>query len=134
MALLLSVNAFSQTATDNSKTPEITFEKLKWTFPEIPYQSGFTKEFVFTNTGKSPLIISNAQTSCGCDDVSYPKEPIMPGKTGIIKYMYDTNRVGPFTKGFTVSSNAKTATVYITVSGKVAPPKEKEIVEAPAAK
>ena len=120
--------AFSQTtATDTANSPVITFEKTNWTYPEIPFDSGFRKEFVFKNTGKSPLIISNAQTSCGCDDAMYPREPVMPEKTGIITYIYDTERVGAFTKSFTVTSNAKNGQIVIQVHGSVAaPPKEPE--------
>jgi hypothetical protein len=37
------------------------------------------REFVFTNNGNAPLIITNAQGSCGCTVPSTPKEPITPG-------------------------------------------------------
>jgi len=64
------------------------------------------REFVFTNNGSTPLVITNAQGSCGCTVPSTPKEPIAPGAKGIIGVKYDTTRVGPFTKTVTVSSNA----------------------------
>ncbi len=114
---------FSQTITiDTANAPVITFEKTNWTYPEIPFASGFKKEFIFKNTGKSPLIITNAPTSCGCDDATYSREPVMPGKTGIITYIYDTQRVGAFSKTFTVNSNAKNGQIVIQVHGSVAPP------------
>jgi hypothetical protein len=126
-----AINSQTPTSTPDPNAPEITFEKLKWEYPAQAYATEFQKEFVFKNTGKTPLIISNAQTSCGCDDCSFPKETIMPGKTGIIKYRYDTNRIGKFSKSFTVTSNSKTPSLCITVSGEVnPPPKEAEAVEA----
>ena len=64
------------------------------------------REFVFTNNGNAPLVITNAQGSCGCTVPSSPKEPIAPGAKGVIGVKYDTNRVGPFTKTVTISSNA----------------------------
>ena len=64
-------------------------------------------EFVFTNTGNEPLILSNVKASCGCTVPTWTKEPIMPGKTGTIKVRYNTNTSPQsFTKTITVSSNS----------------------------
>lgn len=63
-------------------------------------------EFEFINRGKSPLIIRSCQPSCGCISPSWPKEPILPGKKGIIKISYCTmGRPGYFTKTIVVYSN-----------------------------
>ena len=51
------------------------------------------RSFEFTNTGDAPLIITNAQSTCGCTVPSYPKEPIMPGKSGKIEVKYN-NKIG----------------------------------------
>jgi hypothetical protein len=63
------------------------------------------RSFEFTNTGDAPLIITSAQSTCGCTVPSYPKEPIMPGKTGKIDVKYNMG-VGPIRKTITVESNA----------------------------
>lgn len=63
-------------------------------------------EFEFINRGKSPLIIRSCQPSCGCISPSWPKEPLLPGKKGIIKISYCTmGRPGYFTKTIVVYSN-----------------------------
>ena len=61
---------------------------LKFTFPQELHDYGTIKqgadggcEFKFKNTGKEPLIISNAMGSCGCTVPTWPKEPIMKGET-----------------------------------------------------
>ena len=78
------------------------------------------REFVFTNNGNAPLIITNAQGSCGCTVPSSPKEPIAPGAKGVIGVKYDTNRVGAFTKTVTISSNAAgQPTKVLTIKGNV---------------
>lgn len=78
------------------------------------------REFVFTNNGNAPLVITNAQGSCGCTVPSSPKEPIAPGAKGVIGVKYDTNRVGPFTKTVTISSNASgQPTKVLTIKGTV---------------
>lgn len=73
----------------------------------------------FKNTGKSPLVITNCQGSCGCTVPECPKEPIMPGQTGELKVRYDTKRVGAFNKKVTIKSNASNDTAYITIKGTV---------------
>ncbi|WP_296684547.1 DUF1573 domain-containing protein [Flavobacterium sp.] len=78
------------------------------------------REFVFTNNGNAPLIITNAQGSCGCTVPSSPKEPIAPGAKGVIGVKYDTNRVGAFTKTVTISSNAAgQPTKVLTIKGTI---------------
>jgi hypothetical protein len=71
----------------------------------IARNSDGKREFVFTNNGNAPLIITNAQGSCGCTVPSSPKEPIMPGAKGVIGVKYATDRVGPFTKTVTIKGN-----------------------------
>ncbi len=63
--------------------------------------------FEFKNVGKEPLIISNAQASCGCTTPEWPKEPILPGKKGKILVRYNTQgRPGPIDKTVWITSNA----------------------------
>jgi hypothetical protein len=83
-------------------------------------------DFKFTNTGKSPLVISSAKGSCGCTVPNWPKEPVKKGESGAINVSYDTKRVGPFTKTVTINSNAKTAVKVITIKGKVMTKEETE--------
>ena len=76
--------------------------------------------FEFKNTGKAPLVISGASSSCGCTVPSWPKEPIAPGASGKIEVKYDTTRVGQIAKTILVNSNAKdTPTVALRIKGKV---------------
>lgn len=64
--------------------------------------------FKFKNTGKQPLIITNASASCGCTVPSWPKEPILPGKMGEMKVTFHTAGKGgqPFDKTVYINSNA----------------------------
>ena len=86
----------------------------------IPYNSDGKREFVFTNNGNKPLIITNAQGSCGCTVPTYPKEPIAPGAKGVIGVKYDTSRAGqPFNKTVTLTTNAVVPTKVLTIKGNV---------------
>jgi hypothetical protein len=79
-------------------------------FGKIPEGPVAEYTFEFTNVGKAPLIIQNASASCGCTTPEWPKEPILPGKTGKIKVRYNTQGRGnqPFDKSVYISSNAST--------------------------
>lgn len=86
----------------------------------IAHNANGKREFVFTNNGTKPLIITNTQGSCGCTVPTSPKEPIAPGAKGVIGVQYATDRVGPFTKTVTVTSNAEgQPTKILTIKGVV---------------
>lgn len=100
-------------------------QSLKFDTKEIDYgtiEQGADplRKFKFTNTSKDTVIISNAQGSCGCTVPTWPKEPIMPGKEGVIEVRYDTQRVGAFTKTVTLTTNDKTTpNTVLTIKGTV---------------
>lgn len=86
----------------------------------IAHNADGKREFVFTNNGNKPLIITDTKGSCGCTVPTSPKEPIAPGAKGIIGVQYATDRVGAFTKTVTVTSNAAgQATKVLTIKGVV---------------
>ncbi len=87
----------------------------------VAYNSDGKREFVFTNNGNKPLIITSAQGSCGCTVPTYPKEPIAPGAKGVIGVKYDTSRGGQaFTKTVTLTTNAAgEPTKTLTIKGNV---------------
>ena len=119
-AVLATILVWAQEPVPTATLAEITFEKEIHDFGTIPHAGNGTFEFKFKNTGKEPLIIANAQGSCGCTVPTYPKNvPIMPGASEVIKVTYDTKRAGNFTKTVTITSNAKTPSKVITIKGNV---------------
>lgn len=110
-----------QPAQPDPKAAEIKFEQETHDFGSIPQGTPATYEFVFKNTGKTPLIITNASASCGCTTPDWTKEPIKPGKTGVVKATYNAASPGPFTKSVTVVSNAKNSQVILYLKGDVKP-------------
>ncbi len=77
----------------------IEFSKETHDYGNIRYGSDGACSFEFKNTGNVPLIISDAQGSCGCTVPDWPKEPIAPGAKATIRVKYDTKRPGEFNKG-----------------------------------
>ncbi|WP_262246330.1 DUF1573 domain-containing protein [Parapedobacter soli] len=77
-------------------------------------------EFRFTNTGSSPLIISNVQASCGCTTPEYSKNPIAPGDEGLVKVVFNSaGQVGKQHKVITVTSNAVSPNTLLHLRGEV---------------
>ena len=119
------VAAFSLQAQDNAQpvvnpnAPEISFDKIVHDYGTIYQGADGTCEFKFTNTGKEPLILSKPTSSCGCTVPTWPQEPILPGKSDVIKVTYATHNIGPINKTVTVTSNAKTNRVVLTIKGNV---------------
>jgi hypothetical protein len=102
----------------------ISFEKTVNDYGTIEQGSDGGAEFVFTNLGKTPLVLSNVRASCGCTVPTWPKEPILPGAKSSIKVVYNTNLVGNFHKSITVNSNAKNSEVVLSIKGNVVAKKQ----------
>lgn len=76
---------------DPAELPIMTFKEDRYNFGNIKKGDKVTHNFEFTNTGKTPLIIKDAQGTCGCTIPTYSKEPILPGKSGVIEVNFDSS-------------------------------------------
>lgn len=80
------------------------FDKTVCDFGDVMLSDGpLSCTFNVKNISNKPMLIHSVVTSCGCTDVKWTREPIMPGKSGTISAVY-TNDEGPypFDKGLTV--------------------------------
>jgi hypothetical protein len=120
---LFSMHSFAQEVTEGGA--RIEFMKEVHDYGEVPFGGDASTTFEFKNTGDQPLIISEARKSCGCTVPDYPKEPIMPGKTGVITVKYDSKRPGAINKSVTIVSNAiNNPNAIIRIKGQVLPQPE----------
>ena len=115
-ALILFVG-FTSFGQDEKPAFEFVTETLD--YGKIALGSDGKRVFEFTNVGKSPLIITKVQASCGCTVPKKPEQPIMPGEKGEIEVSYNTKRPGGFSKAITIFSNAKTPRKMIKIKGYV---------------
>ena len=75
---------------DTTNIPIMTFEREVIFFDTV-YEGTIVEEiFVFTNTGQTPLWITDARAPCGCTVPSYPRDPVLPGEGGEIKVRFNT--------------------------------------------
>src|SRR4051812_42817813 len=63
-------------AQDNPNAADFKFEKEEYNFGTIKQGDKVEYDFNFVNSGKEPLVITDAHGSCGCTVPTWPKEPI----------------------------------------------------------
>ena len=120
----------SQNTTETAKTSEIavteaknaanaisdsanytTIEWLDSTKQELgKIKEGQTPEisWKFKNTGSKPLIVINAQGTCGCTIAEKPEQPVAPGEEGVIKAKFSSEgRLGVNEKQVIVTTNTQ---------------------------
>lgn len=103
----------------NPHAPYMEFDKVVHDYGKIMENGDGTCVFTLTNTGKEPLILNDAKSTCGCTVPEWTKAPILPGKSTEIKVKYATNRVGQINKSVTITSNASNSPIVLRIKGEV---------------
>ena len=104
------------------KTTTIKFEETSYAWGSVNEGDKMTHMFKFKNAGSNDLIISDARGSCGCTVPEWPKEPIKPGKSGVIKVVFDSKgKPGDQQKTVTLTANTEPANTVLTIKGAVKP-------------
>jgi len=99
--------------------PIAKFDKTVHDFGDIIQNSPGTASFILTNDGNEPLVISSATASCGCTNLSWSRDPVLPGKSVTISATYNAAAPGAFMKTVTVKTNAGDQPVILQIKGKV---------------
>jgi hypothetical protein len=102
---------------------KIHFEKVMHDFGSFKEEDGSVSySFEFENNGWAPLLILKVQSSCGCTTPEWTREPVLPGKKGMVTAIYDPRgRPGKFGKSITVFTNASNKISRLLISGNVSP-------------
>jgi hypothetical protein len=107
------------TAASKGYGPVVKWDKTAEEMGDIPQGTPRTAEFRLTNDGNEPLLISSAQASCGCTNLVYSKEPLLPGKSSLVTATYNAVAKGPFMKTITVRTNAGEQATVLQIKGNV---------------
>jgi len=136
-ALVLTTGLFAQDAEKpaGKKAADVAkFESETIDLGKILQNNPTTATFEVTNIGKEPLLIEQASPTCGCTISDYTKEPIAPGKKGIIKATYNAKNMNMFEKHLTVKFAGVDEVKSITIKGEVIANPEAEAKAAADAK
>lgn len=91
---------------------EINMGVLSWKDPALA-------TFKITNVGKDLLHIKSVVPGCDCTVVTWTKDPIRPGKSGIINVTYNARQLGHFEKDIVVWVDDTDKPTYLSVNGEV---------------
>jgi hypothetical protein len=105
---------------DTVATTKIKFETDVYDFGKVKQGDSVTHEFKFTNVGTKPLIITESSAACGCTVPKWPKFPIKPGDSGIIKVTFNsTGKSGLQKKRIVIISNTVPNNTVVYLVGQV---------------
>lgn len=112
--------ANADSAATAANAPVAKFEKESHDFGKIKEGDKVSYDFKFTNTGKSPLIITDARATCGCTTPTWPKAPVKPGESGVISVTFNSaGKSGLQDKQITVTANTQPAETMVHLIGEV---------------
>lgn len=104
-AIIIAMNSAAvRPLTDGA---EFSFKDRLHKFPDTNEGVLLEHDFEFTNSGDEPLVIKSYEVACSCTKITYPTEPILPGKSGVVHLSFDTNgKYGFQSRKVLISSNA----------------------------
>lgn len=129
----LFVALFVFVAVSYAQKGVLKFAQETHDFGKVEQGKPVTYVFEFKNTGADPVVINDAQASCGCTKPSWTREPVMPGKTGSVSATFNAAAAGPFNKSVTVTSNAEAGQTVLYLKGEVVTQKESSTAATPEA-
>jgi len=106
----------------NKGAASISFDKMEFDFGTVTEGTIVSTVYKVTNSGKTDLIITNAEASCGCTVPVWPKEAIKPGETADIAVKFNTKgKPNRQSKNITLSTNTAVGREVLKLSGMVTP-------------
>jgi len=94
----------------------LVFEKEMHNFGQVTYGDVLGVSFKCYNQGHEPVIINEVVLGCGCTEVNYSNEPLVPGDSLYLEVVFDSKGLhGRQVKKVTVqaSDSLRTHDLYI---------------------
>lgn len=98
LLILLSLNSYAQ-------SDAVSFDGTQFNFGTIDEDGGSVSHtFRYTNNSKTPLVVLDVATTCGCTTSEFSSKPLLKGEKGAITVNFDPDNFP--------GRNAKQVTVY----------------------
>lgn len=110
LALGIAVAAIASVSPLNWKSTNIDLGDVK-------VNESINLSFEFTNTSSDPVTIVQAKGSCGCTQVEYPKEAIVPGGAAKITGKFKSSKTGSFNKTIKITTSASEEATILSFKG-----------------
>ena len=102
--------------------PKINFDKTSHDFGEIDNGTAVETVFSYTNSGRSPLVVTDIKSSCGCTvPQGWSKEPLMPGESSQFTVKFNGKGANKVSKTITLTTNTESGREQVRISAFVKP-------------
>jgi len=88
-----------------AKSPTLQLQTAGHQFGKIEKGQTVTKSFVFTNTGKSDLVVKSVASSCGCVTFKASKAAVKPGEQASLELRYTPRSLNQQNEAVIVTTN-----------------------------
>jgi hypothetical protein len=110
LLLFATATCFSQ--------PKLEVTGAKKNFGFVTRGTVVKNEYDIINTGNQPLIITDAEVSCSCTTVDFPKQPVLPNQKAVIIISFNTTTVyGRQDRVVYINSNGQKSPVKLRYKG-----------------
>ena len=115
-----NVAAAAERDASSADFPVITFEETEHDFGTIVNGTPVETKFKYTNTGKTPLVVSNIKSTCGCTvPKDWSKEPLAPGESDKFTVKFNGKGNGKVSKSLTMTTNTEKGTQIVKITAMV---------------
>ena len=106
----------------NIEYPAITFDKTEHDFGAIVDGTPVNTVFSYTNTGKTPLVVSDIKATCGCTvPTGWSREPLQPGETAQFTVDFNGKGANKVTKTVTLTTNTQRGVETVRITAFISP-------------
>ncbi len=102
--------------------PSINFDKTLHDFGEIQNGTPVETVFSYTNSGRSPLVVTDIKSTCGCTvPQGWSKEPLMPGESSQFSVKFNGKGANKVSKTITLTTNTEKGREQVRISAFIKP-------------
>ncbi|MDC0570401.1 DUF1573 domain-containing protein [Flavobacteriaceae bacterium] len=102
--------------------PSVTFDKTTHDFGEIMNGTPVETVFTYTNTGKSPLVVTDIKSTCGCTvPQGWSREPLAPGASSQFTVKFNGKGANKVSKTITLTTNTEKGREQVRISAFIKP-------------
>ena len=102
--------------------PNISFDKTEHDFGQIMNGTPVETTFYYTNTGKSPLVVTDIKSTCGCTvPQGWSKEPLMTGASSQFSVKFNGKGANKTSKTITLTTNTEKGLEQVKITAFITP-------------
>lgn len=94
-------------ATTSDKAQELRLSSKIVDLGKVEYAQQVQTQIVYTNNGKSPLMLLDVESECNCVSFKWNKKPIKAGEQDTIMIYFKSKQPGVFYKMVNIKTNAE---------------------------